>query len=197
MIKGEGKEKATSPCLCAKCSTQVIFLLCGSLRIVAMVLKNYGCSHQCNSPDRIDGAPLKTGDDLFGLRLAYYQFSEPKREEISWFSGSGWRNANKNTSSVWWRWSARKRLPWGCKKLYQWLWDSFEGGLPERDMDRRQPDDAFEFEFPKTVIWCLETTTGMIPMMPDIGIIPMSAKIKLSEKLGFLILPIPKTGQSI
>ena len=46
---------------------------------------------------------------------------------------------------------------------------------------QRQPD-RLSLRFPKTVIWCLETT-GMIPMMPDIGIIPMSAKIKLSEKL--------------
>ena len=40
----------------------------------------------------------------------------------------------------------------------------------------------FEFEVPKDSYLGLETT-GMIPMMPDIGIIPMSAKIKLSEKL--------------
>ena len=159
--KGEGKEKATSPL--REVLSWVITLLAAFA--LAMVLKNYVIINATVPTGSMEHT-IEPGDALFGLRLAY-QFSEPKRGDIVIF-----RFPDDETQKY------VKRvigLP-GEKVTIE------DAKIYINDSETPLKEDYLKERFPKTVIWCLEIT-GMIPMMPDIGIIPMSAKIKLSEKL--------------
>ena len=170
--KGEGKEKATSPL--REVLSWVITLLAAFA--LAMVLKNYVIINATVPTGSMEHT-IEPGDDLFGLRLAY-QFSEPKRGDIVIF-----RFPDDETQKYVKRVIGLpgEKVTIEDAKIY--INDS-ETPLKEDYLKETwtEATGPFEFEVPKTVIWCLETT-GMIPMMPDIGIIPMSAKIKLSEKL--------------
>ena len=172
--KGEGKEKASSPL--REVLSWVVTLLAAFA--LAMVLKNYVIINATVPTGSMEHT-IEPGDDLFGLRLAY-QFSEPKRGDIVIFRFPDDETQKKYVKRV--IGLPGEKVTIEDAKIY--INDS-ETPLKEdylkETWTEKQPD-RLSLRFPKTVIWCLETT-GMIPMMPDIGIIPMSAKIKLSEKL--------------
>ena len=155
--KGEGKEKASSPL--REVLSWVVTLLAAFA--LAMVLKNYVIINATVPTGSMEHT-IEPGDDLFGLRLAY-QFSEPKRGDIVIF-----RFPDDETQKY-----VKRVIGLPGEKVT----------IEDAKIYINDPETPLKEDYLKeTFIWCLETT-GMIPMMPDIGIIPMSAKIKLSEKL--------------